>query len=348
MGKLNRREFVKKVVAGGLAYGLGNAVRPGAVSAASGGPVDIGQCRSLKVTCVSEVASWDRNIFRRNMWAGGGPGRCDQWNTAWDLSNGAGFCALIEVDGLDGKRTNIIFDVGWNPAYIARRLETTGAARLLRQKTVDWLVVSHEHADHFWGLEAVLGLDPEITVVIPDTFRPEGLEFIAGRSFEKTGALNKIKHQGRLMSLPTGQVHRLQPGIGVVGFDGPLIFKVRGEQSLIFNVLDKGLVLVTGCCHQTIITFIDYAGKNVKGDRGFHGLYGGLHLAPYDDLGPFQAQWIRDLARYGFDRLACNHCTGVEAVKMMKSLGYPVVEGRGADGSRSSLYLGNGDTVMFG
>jgi len=348
MNKMDRREFVKKVVAGGLAFGLVNSARPGPLSASADGPVDIGSCRSLKVTCVSEVASWDSKIFRKNMWEGGGPGRCDQWTTPWDINNGAGFSALIEVEGLEGKQTNLLFDTGWNPSYMARRFERTGVDRLLRQKRIDWLVISHEHTDHFWGLEAVLRLDPEITMVIPATFRPQAREFMAGRSFKTAGALNKVKHRGRVMALPPGRVHRLHPGIGLAGFDVALSFRARGEQSLIFNLQDKGLVLVTGCCHQTIITFIDYAKDNLKGGGKFHGLYGGLHLAPENELGPFQEEWIRTLARYKFDKLACNHCTGYQAVKLMKSLGYPVVEGRGAEGSRSGLYLGNGDSVLFG
>ncbi|KAF0117622.1 MAG: beta-lactamase-like protein [Rhodospirillaceae bacterium] len=61
-------------------------------------------------------------------------------------------------------------------------------------------------------------------------------------------------------------------------------------------------------------------------------------------LTPEQEQVIAGLKRFGFRRIAANHCTGVAAVERMAALGYPVVGGLG---SSSPLVLGNGDTVTF-
>jgi len=49
-----------------------------------------------------------------------------------------------------------------------------------------------------------------------------------------------------------------------------------------------------------------------------------------------------------FQKIACNHCTGLAAVQRMIQLGYPVVRGTGHLGSKSDLYVGNGDEVIFG
>jgi 7,8-dihydropterin-6-yl-methyl-4-(beta-D-ribofuranosyl)aminobenzene 5'-phosphate synthase len=54
------------------------------------------------------------------------------------------------------------------------------------------------------------------------------------------------------------------------------------------------------------------------------------------------------MAKYNFKKVACNHCTGLPAVKKMIELGYPVVQGTGSNGSKSNLYVGNGDEVTFG
>ncbi|MBW2443360.1 MAG: hypothetical protein JRH12_23010 [Deltaproteobacteria bacterium] len=45
---------------------------------------------------------------------------------------------------------------------------------------------------------------------------------------------------------------------------------------------------------------------------------------------------------------ACNHCTGLPAVEKMLELGIPVVQGSVKHGSKSKLYVGNGDEVVFG
>jgi 7,8-dihydropterin-6-yl-methyl-4-(beta-D-ribofuranosyl)aminobenzene 5'-phosphate synthase len=51
--------------------------------------------------------------------------------------------------------------------------------------------------------------------------------------------------------------------------------------------------------------------------------------------------------KHNFKKVACNLCTGLPAVKKMIELGYPVVQGTGSNGSKSNLYVGNGDEVTF-
>ena len=138
------------------------------------------------------------------------------------------------------------------------------------------------------------------------------------------------------------------PGVVAVTFDIPMILRTEGEQSLYANVQDKGLVAITGCGHQTLPRSVDYATQNLVAGNKLHGLYGGLHLAPYGPLQPPQEAMIREMGKYGFDRIACNHCTGLPAVELMTALGYPIVRGTGSNGSISDLYIGNGDSVIFG
>jgi 7,8-dihydropterin-6-yl-methyl-4-(beta-D-ribofuranosyl)aminobenzene 5'-phosphate synthase len=54
------------------------------------------------------------------------------------------------------------------------------------------------------------------------------------------------------------------------------------------------------------------------------------------------------MAKYNFDKVACNHCTGLKAVEKMLELGYPVVKGTGSFTSVSDLYVGAGDEIVFG
>lgn len=345
--EMDRRHFVRSLAIGGAVLSLGAAVWPKALRATPGAKIDIGTCKSVSVTCISETGWHDTARLLADIKANGGSA-VSQWQSAWDPGNGAGSCSLLEVEGIDGTRRKYLIDAGWNPDYMARRFAATGVDAMLRAGEIEALFVSHEHLDHLWGLETVLRLRPDITIMVPATFHREGEQFIQGATFEKPGCKNAIRHAGKLVRHAPGGIHPLAPGLAAATFDLPIILGVDGEQSLYANVAGKGIVCITGCCHQTITRFADYARENLAGADKLHGLYGGLHIAPFGPLKPEQEALITAMGGYGFEKIACNHCTGLPAVEMMTKLGYPVVRGSGRDGSASDLYVGNGDTVRFG
>ena len=127
----------------------------------AGSPADIGACRSIRLTVVSEVGWWDTPRMLAQMTAGGGP-EASQWGIGFDADNAAGSCSLLEVEALDGNLTRILIDAGWNAGYMSERFRATGVDRLLENGDIAFLFLSHEHLDHFWGIEAVLKLAPEI------------------------------------------------------------------------------------------------------------------------------------------------------------------------------------------
>jgi 7,8-dihydropterin-6-yl-methyl-4-(beta-D-ribofuranosyl)aminobenzene 5'-phosphate synthase len=65
-------------------------------------------------------------------------------------------------------------------------------------------------------------------------------------------------------------------------------------------------------------------------------------------MDPKREHIVKGMGKYNFQKIACNHCTGLAAVEKMIELGYPVVRGTGRLGSKSDLYIGNGDEVEFG
>ena len=313
---------------------------------AAGKPLAIGACRAVTITAVSEVGWWDTPRMMAEMKAGGGPAAC-QWDIRFDPENAAGSCSLIEIEGLDGSIRRILLDAGWNPEYMAERFRATGVDRLLRDGGIDFLFLSHEHLDHFWGIEAVLRLAPEIPILVPGTLREEGLAWLRGGTFPAAGIANRVPHRGTVVRMLPGGVHRLLEGIASVTFDLPILLDIRGEQSLYANVAGQGLVCITGCCHQGVLNLVDYAAAHLEGGGHAYGLYGGLHIAPFSGMTEEQAGAVRALGRYGFRKIAANHCTGAEAVALMRELGYPVVDGSGRDGSTGTSHLGNGDSVRF-
>jgi 7,8-dihydropterin-6-yl-methyl-4-(beta-D-ribofuranosyl)aminobenzene 5'-phosphate synthase len=219
---------------------------------------------------------------------------------------------------------------------------------MLRNGEIEFLFITHEHLDHYWGLETVLQYKPDISIIIPSSFYPEGKQFLNGAKFEICNVSNKICHKGELIQFEPGSVEQLYEGCVAVVFDLPIIVRVRGEESLYFNVKDKGIVCVTGCCHQNILNFADFAQNKIVGGDNLYGVYGGLHISPFGPINHEGEKIVVSMSKYNFKKIACNHCTGLAAVEKMIELGYPVERGTGRFGSQSELYIGNGDEVFFG
>ncbi|NLT24158.1 MAG: MBL fold metallo-hydrolase [Syntrophorhabdus sp.] len=341
-----RREFMKLMAATGVALGAAGPLSRTMAFARSGGKEDIGLCKSVKITCISETSWFDGNVLMKNMKDAGGP-KANQWIVDWDQKNSGGYSSLIEIEGLDGSRHRFLLDTGWNNSFMDKAFEREGIGSMLKKGEIEFLYVTHEHFDHFFGIESVLRHDPQIKVIIPNTFYDEGYRLLAGAEFEKSKVKNSIPYKGTLVKHDPAKIYRLYPGCASVTFDLPIPCRTRGEQSLYFNVKDKGIVCVTGCCHQNIIDFAEFARTKLEGGQNLYGLYGGLHIAPVGPLSPEGEKTVREMARFGFRKIACNHCTGVSAVEKMVELGYPVVKGSGRHGSPSKMYLGNGDVVVF-
>jgi 7,8-dihydropterin-6-yl-methyl-4-(beta-D-ribofuranosyl)aminobenzene 5'-phosphate synthase len=356
-GQVSRRSFLGAAAVGAAGLGLfkparlpakGSTLRmPEPVTPAAGAKLDIGACKSVKMTCISEVGWHSNDRLNADIKAGGGF-NANQWQVPWDHANAGGSCSLMEVEALDGKRRKILIDAGWNQDYMRRRFAQTGVDKQLASGEIEALFLTHEHVDHMFALQAVLELRRDIPIYIPSTFRPEAYEFMRGTDFPAAGAKNAVGHVGELIRLKAGGVNPILPGVVAVTFDVPIILQTEGEQSLYANVQGKGLVAIAGCGHQTLPRIVEFAAQNLAATARLHGLYGGLHLAPFGPLQPPQEAMIRDMGRYGFDRIACNHCTGLPAVELMTALGYPIVRGTGTHGSVSDLYIGNGDSVTFG
>lgn len=347
MKAINRRDFIKNLAIGGAVLGLGNVIFHQPLEAMASGKYDIGQCKRVRIKCISELGWFDNADLIRSVRAAGGAS-ASQWSIAWDPKNGAGCCSLIDMEALDGRHRRFLLDAGWNHKYMDEAFKREGIDKMLKNGEIEFLFISHEHMDHWWALETVLKYNPEIKIFIPNTFYSEGMHLIAGAEYLKCGARNRISHRGKLVQIKPGTINRLYDGCAATAFDLPIPYRVRGEESLYFNVKDKGVVCVTGCCHQTILKFADFAQHKIVGGENMYGVYGGLHIAPFGLLNNEQEELVKGMAKYQFKRVACNHCTGLAAVQKMVELCYPVVEGSARGGSKTELYVGNGDEVLFG
>ena len=174
-----------------------------------------------------------------------------------------------------------------------------GIDQMLKNKEIEALIISHEHFDHYWGVPVTYKYDPTITTYIPDGFYPEGLHY-----------LQDAGHKGKVVKVKPG-LNPIIPGLATFVFAVPIICRVYGEQAIYVNVKDHGLASITGCCHFGIIQFSETAFREIKYEKDqLYGIYGGLHISPFEDWDPKYDDLVLSLGKYGFQKIGCNHCTG--------------------------------------
>ena len=380
---MDRREFIKGAA---LGVGVGAIGAMGAYSYSpmrraflkdvKRGTADIGVCKAIKITNISETSWFDNGTFMKDVTGAGGllvdqytfnwppfgngkgigkgsyadgmklikhllPNKLEE---AWQIvrensvhsENAGGFSCLVEIEAMDGKVTKYLFDTGWNYLWMDTCYKREGIDTMLANNEIAAMIQTHEHMDHYFGLPAVTKYNPNIHIYTPNTFYPNGKQY-----------LKDSGHVGKWTEVPKG-LHKIQEGVALYGFDCPIIFKVFGEISLYCNVKDIGLVSITGCCHQGIILFADTAYKTIAYENDqFYGLYGGLHISPFDDWDPKYDDLVIGLKKWDLQRVGCNHCTGLITAQKFVDAGYPVVKGTARFRSKTTNYLGNGDVIKF-
>ena len=301
---------------------------------------DLGQCKYLKIKCLSELGWFNNQLYESEGKAQKG---LDHWMLVRDQKNLAGVSSLIEVGGMNGEKLTFLQDCGWRHTFMDKVYESHGIDKMLQQKKIDFLFVTHEHHDHFLGIPCVLKHYPAIPLYVPETFTQKAFQYISQDPAFKTTAEpnNYQKHSGKINKIREGAVTPLSTGIGAITFAAELGGGLKGESTIFANIAGKGLVILTGCCHKGILEVIEYAKANIEGGDNIYGIYGGLHLGPYGYLMKGAKETIEKLRKYRIPKVAANHCTGTEGIKAMINAGISLVKGR--EGNK----ITDGDILIF-
>jgi 7,8-dihydropterin-6-yl-methyl-4-(beta-D-ribofuranosyl)aminobenzene 5'-phosphate synthase len=213
--------------------------------------LDFGEVQGLRIDVMSETGWFDDAAFKDTMMAHGGTEQ-SQYAIPWAWDNAGAYAALITVTTLDGNEKRILLDTGWNTDWMDYVYERYEIPQMLERGEIDFMVLSHWHLDHFWGIESTLKHNPGLTIYAPATCKTEDLallqekahhtaEDIEGRSVHL--CKNDVAHEGDL--IPTDAVgeedrgiYSPMRGLAIRMFDVPILLQVQGENVLYFNVKD--------------------------------------------------------------------------------------------------------------
>ncbi len=223
----------------------------------------------------------------------------------------------------------ILVDVGQNPSALLRNMRLLG----IQPSTIDALFLTHCHYDHTQGTVEVLkaiGKKGFPVVAHPDTFRPH---FVKDPYLRHVGVMPedsrpRIEEAGGLLFLTadpfpfvpglitTGEVRRQTDfeEVGIALFtlvDGETVQDtMKDDISLVAQVTDKGLVIVTGCSHAGIVNIVKHS-VEMTGENRIAAILGGFHLlaASEERIG----KTVAALSQFDIELISAGHCTGFKA-----------------------------------
>jgi 7,8-dihydropterin-6-yl-methyl-4-(beta-D-ribofuranosyl)aminobenzene 5'-phosphate synthase len=241
-----------------------------------------------------------------------------------------GFSILVRIFN-EGKSESLLFDAGGSPNVVIDNSEIMG----LDLSEIGFIVLSHGHYDHFGGLLSVIGKIRKTglpLIVHEDMFKARGTSLRDGtiRKYPEFPNQTQLKSTQLIFTKQpfltankqicvTGEIPRrtifetgvMQHQTRVKNHWRPDPF-ILDDRALVFNVKDKGLVVISGCAHAGIVNTILYA-KQITGVTNVYAILGGFHLSGKEFERRIEPT-IEELKKINPELIIPSHCTGWRAL----------------------------------
>lgn len=163
---------------------------------------------------------------------------------------------------LETENSNLLFDIAFagESQVFAKNFKKMN----LKEKDFDQLVISHLHPDHMGGVKA-----SHKNKIVLNSLLEDKVSNIYLPAPAETGAKKKsISYAPQLIKDDIAAAGPLRANLF---FSGP-----TEEQALVFNLKNKGAVVILGCGHPDLKTTLKMA-KKISG-KDIYAVAGGLHL----------------------------------------------------------------------
>jgi len=246
-----------------------------------------------------------------------------------------GFSALVKTTAA-GTTHTLLFDFGFSENGAAQNAATLG----VDMTEVEAVALSHGHSDHTGGMEkltAMIGKRDIPFVVHPSAFKSPrylklGEEFKINfpkltREMVKQAGLSVVESDKPYPLLNNtvlflGEIPKqtdFEKGWPIVHCqkDGKEVWDaIEDDTSIVMNLKDKGLVILSGCAHAGIVNTVRYA-MAVTGIDKVHVVMGGFHLSgPFFE--PIIDRTTEELKKIHPAFIIPTHCTGRKAIMVME------------------------------
>ncbi|MCG3224979.1 MAG: MBL fold metallo-hydrolase [Candidatus Heimdallarchaeota archaeon] len=260
-------------------------------------------------------------------------------NTALDGKHlKAGYGQSLYIESEEHK---ILYDVGFKGKDFVHNMRKLN----INPNDIDFLILSHGHFDHTFGLEAFLkerGSEKKVNIIAhPDAIEekkvlfPLSLLFALKFKTTKLGFPPLSKEQKEMIDFNfVKEPFEITPFLDTLGEirerpekDGTMKLLTHKEEnkwvkdpihddlSLVLKT-KEGLVLICGCCHAGLLNTCEAVVQKYENQK-IVSIIGGTHMMRFSEE---EVDYVADRLEkvYGTPKLYLGHCTGNKTIGLLK------------------------------